>query len=116
MDVFYAHNWPGNARELRSVVHYALNMTDTDVINPSDLPPYLLLSDAKASLNHRICPSGHDSDGSTPGFIYRDVIGAFEKDLIEVILQRYRSRTKAMQALGLSRRSFYLKLKKHGLS
>ena len=116
MDIFYAHNWPGNARELRSVVHYALNMTDTDVINPNDLPPYLLLSDAKASLNNRICPRGHESDGSPLGFIYRDVIGAFEKDLIEVILQRYRSRTKAMQALGLSRRAFYLKLKKHGLS
>ncbi|MGO9313204.1 MAG: sigma-54 interaction domain-containing protein [Syntrophobacteraceae bacterium] len=116
MDIFYAHSWPGNARELRSVVHYALNMTDTDVINPSDLPPYLLLSDAKASLNHRICSRGQESDGSWRGFIYRDVIDAFEKDLIEVILQRYRSRTKAMKALGLSRRSFYLKLKKHGLS
>ena len=91
-------------------------MTDTDVINPSDLPPYLLISDAKASLNNRICPRGHESDGSALGFIYRDVIDAFEKDLIEVILQRYPSRTKAMQALGLSRRAFYLKLKKHGLS
>ena len=116
MDVFYAHSWPGNARELRSVVNYALNMTDTDVINPSDLPPYLLISDAKASLNQRICPRGHESDGTAHGFIYRDVIDAFEKDLFEVILQRYPSRTKAMQALGLSRRSFYLKLKKHGLS
>ncbi|HYA41917.1 MAG TPA: sigma 54-interacting transcriptional regulator [Syntrophobacteraceae bacterium] len=116
MNIFYAHDWPGNARELRSVVHYALNMTDTEVINPGDLPPYLLLSDAKASLNHRICSKAHESNGSRRGFIYRDVIDAFEKDLIEVILQRYRSRTKAMEALGLSRRSFYLKLKKHGLS
>jgi len=116
MDIFYAHDWPGNARELRSVVYYALNMTDTDVINPGDLPPYLLLSGAKASLNHRIGSRGHESDGSRRGFIYRDVIDAFEKDLIEVILERYQSRTKAMEALGLSRRSFYLKLKKHGLS
>jgi transcriptional regulator with PAS, ATPase and Fis domain len=116
MGVFYAHDWPGNARELRSVVNYAHNMTDTDVINPSDLPPYLLLSDAKASLNQRICSRGHESDGSGRGFIHRDVIDAFEKDLIEVILHRYQSRTKAMEALGLSRRSFYLKLKKHGLS
>jgi transcriptional regulator with PAS, ATPase and Fis domain len=116
MDIFYAHGWPGNARELRSVVHYALNMTDTNVIAPSDLPAYLLLSDAKASINDRIWPNGHEPNGSRRGFVYRDIIDAFEKDLIEVILHRYRTRTKAMEALGLSRRAFYLKLKKYGLS
>ncbi len=115
MDIFYAHAWPGNARELRSVVHYALNMTDSNVINPKDLPHYLLLSDGRAALNKRLAPAGDDSDDFRRGFIYRDVMGAFEKDLIEVILNRSESRTKAMQALGISRRSFYLKLKKHGL-
>ncbi len=115
MDIFYAHSWPGNARELRSVVHYALNMTDSDEINPSDLPHYLLLSESKTALNKRILPTGHESEDFRHGFVYRDVMNAFEKDLIEVILKRYPTRTKAMQVLGLSRRSFYLKLKKHGL-
>ena len=116
MDIFYAHTWPGNARELRSVVHYALNMTDSEVINPNDLPHYLLVSESKSALNKRILPTGQESEDFRHGFVYRDVMDAFEKDLIEVILKRYRSRTKAMQVLGLSRRSFYLKLKKHGLS
>ncbi|SPF31393.1 PAS domain S-box [Syntrophobacter sp. SbD1] len=116
LDIFYAHAWPGNARELRSVVHYALNMTDSDVIEPSDLPHYLLLSGGRAALNKRIPQKGADSEDFRPGFVYRDVMDAFEKDLIEVILNRYPNRTKAMQALGLSRRSFYLKLKKHGIS
>ena len=116
MDIFYAHAWPGNARELRSVVHYALNMTDSNVINPNDLPHYLLLSEGRAALNKRLAPTGHELDDFRRGFIYRDVMDAFEKDLIELILNRYRSRTEAMQALGLSRRSFYLKLKKHHIS
>ena len=82
--------WPGNARELRSVVHYALNMTDSDVINPSDLPHYLLLSEGRASLNKWICPDrSRVRRRSARGFIYRDVMDAFEKDLIEVILNRY---------------------------
>ncbi|MGA2025859.1 MAG: sigma 54-interacting transcriptional regulator [Syntrophobacteraceae bacterium] len=115
MDIFYAHAWPGNARELRSVVHYALNMTDSNVINPNDLPHYLLVSEGRAALNKRLAPTGHELDDFRRGFIYRDVMDAFEKDLIELILNRYRSRTEAMQALGLSRRSFYLKLKKHGI-
>lgn len=115
MEMLYAHTWPGNARELRSVVHYALNMTDSKVINPSDLPHYLLLSDGRAALKKRIPQTGVEVEDLKRGFVYRDVMESFEKDLIEVILNRYPSRTKAMQVLGLSRRSFYLKLKKHGL-
>ncbi|MFZ0927990.1 MAG: sigma 54-interacting transcriptional regulator [Syntrophobacteraceae bacterium] len=115
MDIFYAHAWPGNARELRSVVHYALNMTDSDVINPNDLPHYLLLSEGRAALNKWLPPAGYESEEVRRSYIYRDVMDAFEKDLIEAILNRYPSRTKAMQVLGLSRRSFYLKLKKHGI-
>jgi transcriptional regulator with PAS, ATPase and Fis domain len=115
MDIFYAHAWPGNARELRSVVHYALNMTDSDLINPNDLPHYLLLSEGRAALNKWLPPVGHESEEVRRGYVYRDVMDAFEKDLIEAILNRYPSRTKAMQVLGLSRRSFYLKLKKHGI-
>lgn len=115
MDILFAHAWPGNARELRSVVHYALNMTDSNVIEPNDLPHYLLLSEGKAVLSKRISPPGHEPEDFQRGFVHRDVMDAFEKDLIEVILKRYPSRTKAMQVLGLSRRSFYLKLKKHGI-
>jgi transcriptional regulator with PAS, ATPase and Fis domain len=115
LDIFYAHAWPGNARELKSVVHYALNMTDSNVIDPSDLPHYLLLSEGRAALNKRISLEAHESEVLRRGFVYRDVMDAFEKDLIEAVLQRYPNRTKAMQVLGLSRRSFYLKLNKHGI-
>jgi DNA-binding NtrC family response regulator len=115
MDIFFAHPWPGNARELRSVVSYALNMADLDVIEPADLPHYLLLSEGRAELNRRIPPEGGDQDNFRPGFVYRNVMDAFEKELIEAILKRYPCRTRAMEALGLSRRAFYLKLKKHGI-
>jgi transcriptional regulator with PAS, ATPase and Fis domain len=116
MDIFFAHPWPGNARELRSVVSYALNMTDSHVIEPADLPHYLLISEGKAELNRRIRPAGVEPENLRRGFVYRNVMDAFEKDLIEAILKRYPSRTKAMEALGLSRRAFYLKLRKHGIS
>ncbi len=117
MDIFFGHPWPGNARELRSVVSYALNMADTHRIEPADLPHYLLLSGGRAELSRRIRPGGLDK-AETPrrGFVYRDVMDAFEKDLLEAILKRYPSRTRAIEALGLSRRAFYLKLKKHGIS
>ncbi|MDR3557705.1 MAG: sigma 54-interacting transcriptional regulator [Syntrophobacteraceae bacterium] len=116
MDIFFAHPWPGNARELRSVVSYALNMCDADVIEPADLPHYLLISEGRAELDRRIPASGREPENLRPGLLYKTVMDAFEKDLIEAILKRYPSRTRAMEALGLSRRSFYLKLKKHSIS
>ncbi len=116
MDIFFAHPWPGNARELRSVVSYALNMTDSDRIQPCDLPHYLLVSDGRAELDRRIPLSADALQNSRRDFVYRDVMDAFEKDLIEAILKRYPTRTRAMEALGLSRRAFYLKLKKHSIS
>ncbi|MDR3569538.1 MAG: sigma 54-interacting transcriptional regulator [Syntrophobacteraceae bacterium] len=115
LDIFFAHPWPGNARELRSVVSYALNMADSNVIEPSDLPHYLLLSGGTSEMDRRIPPSGGDRENFRPGFVYKTAMEAFEKDLIEAILKRYPTRTKAMEALGLSRRAFYLKLKKHCL-
>ena len=42
MDIFYAHAWPGNAGNCEAWCNYALNMADSDVINPGDLPHYLL--------------------------------------------------------------------------
>ena len=47
---------------------------------------------------------------------YKNIINSFEKELIEVALKRSHNRTEAMKLLGLSRRAFYLKLNKHGLT
>jgi PAS domain S-box-containing protein len=33
------HDWPGNIRELRSVIQYALTASKGDLIGPEDLPP-----------------------------------------------------------------------------
>ncbi len=112
MDIFFSHPWPGNARELRSVVNYALNMTDSELIEPSDLPHYLLVSQGRAELDRRI-PAGSEPENPGRGLVYKDVMEAFEKDLLEAVLKRFPNRTRAMEALGLSRRSFYLKLAKH---
>lgn len=36
------YDWPGNIRELRNVIERALNMTDSEIIQPEDLPHYIL--------------------------------------------------------------------------
>lgn len=41
MEVLMHHGWPGNVRELRNAIEYASVHVQTDVLRPSDLPPFL---------------------------------------------------------------------------
>lgn len=114
MAIFYAYNWPGNVRELRSVLDYSVNMTDTSFVTPNDIPAYLTLNKVRSTLGKRM-PRLLENRGISEGVsVYKNLMGSFEKDLIETALKKNRTRTEAMKMLGLSRRSFYLKLNKYG--
>jgi len=44
-----------------------------------------------------------------------DVVQEVEKELIKRVLAKSANRTDAIRALGISRRTFYMKLKQYGL-
>jgi len=113
MEILYSHNWPGNVRELRNVIDFAVNMTDTKWVTPKDLPPYLFFQKITSSLSNRVRFSTEEFGRCQERTVYKDIMEQFEKDLIKVALGKSRSRTEAMKMLGLSRRAFYLKLKRH---
>ncbi len=48
LDILSEYSWPGNVRELQNVIHRALFLSKTNVIEPHDLPPDLM-SDRKIS-------------------------------------------------------------------
>ncbi len=114
LDILSKHDWPGNVRELRSVVEYAVNMTDTATITPQDLPHYLLLSDTQASLHNGFPAQPPHQCNAARLSLYKEVMNAFERDLLHVVMDKCTTRTQAMKMLGLSRRAFYQKLQKHG--
>ena len=45
---------------------YALNMCDSEVIEPADLPHYLLISEGRAALDRRIPASGREPENLRP--------------------------------------------------
>jgi DNA-binding NtrC family response regulator len=89
-------------------------MADTATINPTDLPHYLLLSDTKASLEGKLSPPEGDSRSSARQPLYKEMMNAFERELLQAVMNRCTTRTQAMNMLGLSRRAFYQKLQRHG--
>lgn len=102
LDILKRYGWPGNVREFKGVISYAINMSRTALITPEALPSFL---HAKTSIT-RIQPTAKNLTGAV-----RDL----EKNLIRDVLSRTSNKSEAIKALGISRRTFYLKLKEYEL-
>jgi transcriptional regulator with PAS, ATPase and Fis domain len=91
-----AHDWPGNGRELESVIHEAVALCEGDVVERVDLPPaYQETDDTQTSLAALMAP----------------IIIASERQVILAALQQqggHRGRT--AEVLGISPRTLYRKM------
>ena len=101
--LFLDYPWPGNIRELRSVVESAVMVSDGDYITLSDLP-----------MNLQNYATGHREEIG-PKAIRNIEEG--EKNLIEEALRQTNgNKAKAAEALGISTRTLYRKIEKFSLS
>jgi transcriptional regulator with PAS, ATPase and Fis domain len=96
--------WPGNIRELRNLVERLLVSVRKPVVEPYDLPLHV-----KQGL----------ADGSQEAntFYLKSVVAEAERQTLERALQYARgNRNMAAELVGLSRASFYRKLKEYGMT
>lgn len=97
--------WPGNIRELRNLVERLLVSMQKPVIEAHDLPLYIKQGTADIS----------QQDIST--FYLKTAVAEAERQALERALQHARgNRNMAAELVGLSRASFYRKLKEYGLT
>jgi transcriptional regulator with PAS, ATPase and Fis domain len=95
MDLLVKYPWPGNIRELRSVVVKTILFASSPVINPQDLPCLIASKDLV-------------------GDPLNKTLGDVEKDHILHILHKVRgNQSKAAKILGIDRRTLYNKIHKH---
>ena len=99
IEILKAHDWPGNARELRNVLSRGLSLGCRTVLRPEDL------------LAHKETARGKQAE-------YADMsYEQIEKIAIEqALLRRDGDMLKSAKALGLPRKELLEKVKKHGLS
>jgi two-component system response regulator HydG len=106
-----AYHWPGNIRELENVVERAAILTEGDEIRQQDLPP---LEGTGA-----VAQDGSFGDvalGRPLKEVVADAVRAVERQALSDALRRCDgSPAKAARLLGISRASFYNKLKTHGI-
>jgi len=98
--LFQSHDWPGNIRELQNVLEHASILCNHKTIELYHLPAYMI------SVNHE-----YTSVKDKP-YDVKENVSRMEKELfLSALATHNNNRTYAMKALGISRRSFYNKLR-----
>jgi two-component system response regulator AtoC len=93
------HDWPGNVRELANVIERAQILAEGDTITPDDLPEAVR------------GPALAEAADAHP-----DSLDAVEGRHVREVLARVGgNKVRAASILGVSRRSLYRLLEKHGL-
>lgn len=113
------YSWPGNLRQLDTVIERAVLMTDSTEIQIRDLPEEILNS-AEAH-GYWSSTEGTDSElGSSESHRFKDIVRkktqTLERELIAEALKTTSGNiTHAAERLGLSRKGLQLKIKELGI-
>lgn len=97
------YHWPGNVRQVESVIERAVLMCESDTIRPQDIKSELRLS------RHQ---SPFDIDVPEEGFVFEEL----EKELLKKAMEKANNvAAKAARLLGMSYKTFWYRWEKFGL-
>ncbi len=101
------HGWPGNVRELKNVMENVVLLAETPMVGKDQLPAYFCSGQGGEGLPQ--------ARGETPAKL-TDRIQQVEKTaILEALQASGYNRSKAMKLLGISRRTFYNRLRELGI-
>ena len=101
--LFLEYPWPGNIRELKSVIESAVMVADDEYITISDLP-----------MNLQHYATGHREEIGSKAI--RNIEEGERSVIEDVLRQTNGNKAKAAEALGISTRTLYRKLEKFALA
>lgn len=111
--IFERYPWPGNIRELKNVIKFAVLMAEKSVITKHDLPKELLQPSTYLLKNKD--SQSVDQMGSN-SLLLKDVVANAEKNaIIKALDKSHDNKTKAAEILGVDRKTLYNKLNSYGL-
>ncbi len=106
ISAFYKYPWYGNIRELQNVIKHAAIVCEGSEVTLNDLPDYFH--------NQLLKASDHRQDKKESHLELRRRVASAERDsLIDALKKCNNNRSQAIRLLGISRRTFYKKLKQY---
>lgn len=108
LSVLLSYSWPGNIRQLRNVVRYALAVSDGQGIRAVHLP-----SDLYTSREQHIPPLERDTVPQTPRGMVNDRSNA---ELLAVLRRQKWNITAVANELDVSRTTIYRQMKRFGIA
>lgn len=94
MDMLVDYDWPGNIRELKSVINKVLIFAEADTITPADLPRHLAANRKRPSTRPK-------------------TLEEMEKNhILAVLAETGGNQSKAAEILGINRKTLYKKIHK----
>jgi two-component system nitrogen regulation response regulator GlnG len=123
-DLLLRHGWPGNVRELENAILRAsvlarggrmLVRDDFDLAGQPDREPAETLP-LEEAVRRRLAELLHAAPGDTPADLHALLIGAVERPLIEMVLERAGgNQVKAAEMLGINRNTLRKKITDLGI-
>lgn len=124
LDLLANYAYPGNVRELRNIVEHAVNICQNEIIQPQDMPQYVL-----ADMNRSIKPKENIESEPVEEHKQQETVlegplpvaetegwEDIEKRIImEALIKTGGKRALAAEMLGWGRSTLWRKIKRHGL-
>ncbi len=113
------YNYPGNVRELKNIIEFAVNICPEGTIEPEHLPKYIQDAMGKSKAKEVAEPLSTNTDTSDLQRLSEAKYSSWpeiEKQMIlDALLKAKGRRKKAAEILGWGRSTLWRKIKQHGL-
>ena len=117
IELFNQHPWPGNIRQLVSVIQIAQAMSDDDPIQTKHLPDDFFedLKQNKINKNHIVNSESVHTEQTVEHLSIEDKIATERAELLQVYNEYKGNISQTAKALAISRNTLYKRLKEAGI-
>ncbi len=111
---FETYAWPGNFRELRNVLDFAILACDGSVITLGDLPSWMIAESSLGSVDNQLKSLGLGQVEMSLGFDYMGTMKAFEKEYLQRALNYHGGRiSRTARVIGVSKGTLLRRIKSY---
>ena len=120
LKILLHYHYPGNVRELRNIVEYAVNICGDRQVKPKHLPSYLLEADpidgvAIARERPDVFVLNSEGRGFTGAGSQQDWPDIEKRMIMEALIKAGGRKSRTAASLGWARSTLWRKMKKYGI-